>query len=279
MLRNHNHRTRDYLRSDRVIKRKRRRFTRILLVILFFLILIIGGIIFVVRLDAFAVKTLKVEGNHDVSADELITLANEYATSSWLYFFPRRNIAFYPTGSIEAELRARYPRFSDVAVYRTSINSVQIEVIERHPRALWCDSSEQCYTVDDQGFIYAPYVSASSTTADLIRFSGGAQDATNPIGTNINSSSTFSDITLLLQGMKERGLTPEHVVIRNNHEFSVKVNPGGDVIFSDIRPLNESLSNLSAALQSAAFKATSSPQTFEYIDTRFGNKIFFKLQK
>lgn len=282
MLRNNNHRTRDYLRTDRLVRRKRRKRTLRLIFSFILLIALLVGAFFVTRIDALSVATIRVEGNQEVSSDELINIAKMHASSSWLYMFPRQNIVLYPTSDIEADLRARYPRFSEVVVHRTGLNSIGIQVIERSPRALWCDADESCYAVDDQGYIYAPYSRGEdfgASTPELIRFTGGTQGTSSPVGTNLNSSSTFNDIALLLQGLKEMGLAPERVVIRNNNEFSVKVKPGGDVIFSDIRPLGDSLENLKAALQSAAFKSTSSPQTFDYIDTRFGNKIFFKIQK
>lgn len=276
MLRNNN-RNRDYLRSDRVIKRKRRRTARKFIILSVLLVLVMGGLVYVSRLEAFSVNNISVNGNLEVSANDLISVAEQSASSSWLYLFPRKNIALYPVDEIETELKSKYPRLANVFVHRTGLDSVKIQVIERKPQAIWCNEVNECFTVDDQGFIYAPVTESASTT-ELIRFSGVAQGTSSPIGTTINSSSTFSDIATLLQGMKERGLNPEEVVIRNNHEFAVRVRPGGNVIFSDIRPLNESLDNLSTALESPAFKSTSTPQSFEYIDTRFGNKIFFKLQ-
>ena len=130
-----------------------------------------------------------------------------------------------------------------------------------------------------QTAIFTGAVGEATVDTSLIRFSGGEQGTTTPVGTIINSSSTFSDIASLLKGMKDQGLSPEEVEIRNSHEFAVKVAPGGSVIFSDIRPLSDSLDNLSTALQSPAFKATSSVVNFDYIDTRFGNKIFFKIKQ
>ncbi len=280
MLRSHNHRNRDYLRSDRAAKRNRRRMTFRLGLVIFIFVFLAVGMLIVTRIDAFAVKDISVEGNREVTSSELIDIAQVHASSSWLYFFPRKSIVLYPTKELEADIKAKFPRFSDVAINRSGLSSIRIRVIERSPRALWCDDVQSsCYTVDDQGYIYARADDSFATTSELIRFVGGNSSSTSSvIGTNINSSSTFSDIVSLLQGMKDRGLTPEQVEIRNNHEFSVKVHPGGSVIFSDIHPFNESLGNLSAALESAAFKAASSSKDFEYIDTRFGNKIFFKLK-
>lgn len=287
MLRSRNHPTRDYLRSDRIIRRKRRRATLRIVVFLLLLALVAGGAITLTRVDALDIKNIVVQGNNEVSTDEVKNIAETYASSSWLYIFPQKNIIIYPTKDLENDLQSRYPRFSDVDVYRKGLTSIEIQVIERQPNALWCDENDSCFLVDKEGFIYAPFIGTitgetldrqSSSTSAFVIFSGGIAATSTPIGTTINSSSTFSSMISLLQGMKGHGLTPERVNIRNKHEFSVHVNPGGDVIFSDIRPLSESLDNLIAALESAAFKGTSSPQNFDYIDTRFGNKIFFKMK-
>ena len=215
MLRSHNHRNRDYLRSDRAAKRNRRRMTFRLGLVIFIFVFLAVGMLIVTRIDAFAVKDISVEGNREVTSSELIDIAQVHASSSWLYFFPRKSIVLYPTKELEADIKAKFPRFSDVAINRSGLSSIRIRVIERSPRALWCDDVQSsCYTVDDQGYIYARADDSFATTSELIRFVGGNSSSTSSvIGTNINSSSTFSDIVSLLQGMKDRGLTPEQVEI------------------------------------------------------------------
>ena len=144
MLRNHNHRTRDYLRSDRIVRRKRRKFTFRLTIFALLVVLFMSVAFFVVRLEAFAIKTIAVEGNIEVSTSELVTIAEGYANSSWLYVFPRKNILLYPVDKLEEDIKSKYQRFSHVEVHRVGFSSLAIQVIERQPKALWCDENSTC---------------------------------------------------------------------------------------------------------------------------------------
>ncbi len=268
----------------------RRRRRRIFLRLFFFFLIIcvlVGGIVWVARLDAFSVNTIRVQGNQSVSTESILAISMNDASTSWMYVFPRKNILFYPTSKITSDLKSQYPELLDVAVTRANLSEINITVSEREAKGLWCIESndlllnpnadatnDQCYVFDSNGFIFA---TSTSPDDSFIRFYGKHIEAATAIGTTIQSSSTYSEISKLIDGLKGHGLPVARVLIKNPHEFSVYLDKGGEVMFSDVRPLDQSLLNLITAVESPAFKASSSKQSFEYIDTRFGNKIFFKL--
>ena len=283
---------RDYLRSQRLAERRRRRlWVRGVLIVILSLFLL-GSLILVARMDAFTVRQVAIVGSTRVGDGELSAMADQDATGTWMYLIPRRNIFLYPTAHVATDIQAAYPQFSNVVVKRSGLSTIKIYVTERQPRALWCDgtapsetSASVCYLLDQTGYIYSTNTGSTSVQSDAyLRFYGGVEDMSAPIGNVLVSSSSFNEISLLAERMRQAGLVPESVLIRNPNEFSVHIAHNGNIIFSNTKPIQDEFENLKSALKSDAFKATSSNSTstvrrpFEYIDTRFGNKIFYKLK-
>ena len=287
------------LKSQRVTQ-KRRRAIIVRLVLLFVLIAaVITLAVVVIRLDAFKVQEISVAGNREISADDIRNVAEEYATGSVGFIFPKSNILLYPVGTVEASLKLKYPQLSEVLVTRAGLSAIHVQVLERQPRAMWCKSEslsdDECFLIDEKGYIYSkttPDILAilpSASSTPLIYFYGGVDDATttSPIGMTLRTTSRFLDILALVRNIQDSKLDAFGVLIVDAHEFSVLLSDGAELLFSDARPLDESFANLKTALSSDAFKATSSKATsasstskgFEYIDTRFGNKVFFKMKQ
>ena len=290
------------LKSQRITQ-KRRRGIIIRLVLFFVLLAVLASLaVVLMRLDAFKVQEISVTGNREISADDIRGVAEEYATGSVGFIFPKSNILLYPVSTVEASLNSKFPQLSEVLVTRTGLSAIHVQVLERQPRAMWCKSEslsdDECFLIDEKGYIYSKTtpdvlaVTSSATSTPLIYFYGGVDDTassslSSPIGATLRTTSHFLDILALVKNIQDSKLDAFGVLIVDNHEFSVLLSDGAELLFSDARPLDESFANLKTALSSDAFKATSSKATsatstskgFEYIDTRFGNKVFFKMKQ
>jgi hypothetical protein len=120
-----------------------------------------------------------------------------------------------------------------------------------------------------------------------------------PIGKYIFTRKMFDDISNTVSHLTEFGLVTKDVHVFGKDEIVFIVAGGGKIIFSDRLPWNVSIENLKSSLKSSVFteqggksttknhsiSSTSSsspmsvPTNFEYIDVRFGNKVFYKFNK
>jgi hypothetical protein len=120
-----------------------------------------------------------------------------------------------------------------------------------------------------------------------------------PIGKYIFTTKMFDDISRTVNHLREFGLETKDVHVFGKDEIVFTLVSAGKIIFSDRLPWDVSIENLKSSLKSSAFieqggKATTKnhsisstssssqmfiPTNFEYIDVRFGNKVFYKFNK
>jgi hypothetical protein len=112
---------------------------------------------------------------------------------------------------------------------------------------------------------------------DLLQVSGGElASSTKQIQHYAFDTKVFEIMKETVQALASSSLSVVHIAYRTPEQIEYVINGNGYVIVSGKRPLEESLGNLSAALKSSRFTPGTS---FEYIDTRFGNKVFFKIKE
>jgi hypothetical protein len=95
-----------------------------------------------------------------------------------------------------------------------------------------------------------------------------------PVGNRVYTERLFNDILRALNEIENIGYKVERVTVRSRDEIVFDIEHNGNILFSDRKPFDVSLDNFKASLHS---NALSSSTQFEYIDVRFGNKVFYKI--
>ena len=162
----------------------------------------------------------------------------------------------------------------------------RIEVSERRPAALWCDSD--CYYLDSTGLVYSPAPQFSNNP--LLVLTGLSLPI--PIGSRPLAISDFEHllkvraaINRLLQTAPDlAGQTIEAVSLTEpvDYTFNVRnvrlMSVGWRLLTVRRDPVETIVSRLAAAFSAPAFLAAYrlSGVTFDYLDIRFDRKVFYK---
>ena len=101
-----------------------------------------------------------------------------------------------------------------------------------------------------------------------------------PIGNYYISSSTqFEEITDFVKKIKQLGLGPQYIVAKAGEEFSLVISGDGEIYFDMKEPLSKAEQNLEALLRIPELaKNIAGIMPVDYIDLRYGNKLFYKLK-
>lgn len=271
--------------------RARRRRVRALIVL--GILVLCGGVVYAVSwisyLPQFNISGISVVGAQDIR-EELITRSLETVLDDGAYrILSRRNIFLYPRTSLEEIISESFPPVKSVRISRPSLLATDLVVTieEREPFARWCEEEgEQCYFLDDGGFIYAPVGdTAGTTTARTIPraqyiFSGGltapkgAASSTEPIGQWFVQAH-LPGLLSLLTYLGQAGFTVvsaqvegQDIFIRLQEGFLVKASFGADA--------GTLVKNLELVLSSDILKGKT--EELEYVDLRFGNRVYYKLR-
>ncbi len=212
-----------------------------------------------------------------------------YLKGSYFWLYPKNNAFWYPKKDLQKYLSDNFKRIDVIEIARKNLTTVEVRIIERKPVATWCDtlpgSNEvlnsdkisRCYFLDQDGTIFAeaPYFSGDA----YFKYYGHVSTST-PIGSYYLSSSTeFSEISSFVAKTKSLSIHPLYLIAKDNEQYSLVVEGGGEIYFDTKEPLSKVAQNLEALLRTPALStSTNFSLPIQYIDLRFGNKLFYKLK-
>jgi len=233
--------------------------------------LIVAGLWYGTRVSFLTITDITVEGGETIPHDVVKKIATETLQGTYIGIIPRQFAWWYPEAEILKNI-SHIPRMKDPQIIRESGRSLTIRFSEYEPYALWCAerSSEDCLFVDKTGYAFgaAP------------KLSGGAFLRYRTLGRDMQVGAVMAE---------RRNIdTMEQFValVEDNLQFpitQIETDTAGDVFYilagggefkATLRDdANKVFDNLRAILSSDEFKDVR-PGNFQYIDLRFGNKVF-----
>ena len=261
----------------------RARRQKIRLVSVLLLVALVGALIYAVSyvsyLPRYTVNTIDVTGAITVPP----AMVQEYIQSQLFTgahpFLSPANIFLYHRVGLQNETVGYFPRIKSVTISRDSLFSttLHVAVVERDAYAQWCASVTDCYEMDPSGFVFAQAPEATSTVAYTTSyvFGGGMSTSTNPIGTSFVSAHVPGIVALLKQ-LSEAGFHPLGATVLSDQDFAVQLTEGFAVKASFGEDATSLVHNLQLVLSSTALNGKA--DQIEYIDLRFGDRVYFKLK-
>lgn len=212
-----------------------------------------------------------------------------YLKGSYFLLFPKNNAFIYPKNGLENFLLDKFKRIETIDISLDGLNKIKITITERKPIAIWCTENKSTSTTTDSGIKENCYfIDQNSTIFALApNFSGnvyfkyyGLVTIDDPIGQKyIASTSVFSKINSFISDVKNFGMKPAYLKSIGEDEFSVALLSGGEIYFDTKKSLEDAKDNLNTLINSPEFKNYNiSNIPIDYIDLRYGNKLFYKLK-
>ncbi len=267
--------------------RRRRVKVAIALGVILLIAAAIWGISFVSYLPQLSVQTVSVSGVKSVDPQAIADYTQQLLGSSNT-FLSRRNIFLYPRVTIEKEIVANFPRVRLAHASRASLFSTTLDILveEREEYALWCPSTPlgtgvtpdlaQCYKMDETGYVFAAVDVASTTPTSRYIFSGGFPDAAGQeILGRVFAEGHLPGLVVLLTQLGQTGFEPKGITVEGDHDFVVPLVRGYYLKASYGQDADALTRNLQLILGSDALKDKT--DEIEYIDLRFGNRVYYKL--
>lgn len=267
--------------------RARRRRTRVLIAA--GILVLCGAVVYAVSwisyLPQFNISGVSVAGANGMK-EELIKRNVETVLDDGAYrILSRRNIFLYPRADLETIITS-LPPVKSVRITRSSVfaTDITITIEEREAFARWCTGMYQgeCYIMDAGGFIYAPMGWAGTATSSTqYIFAGGlppreeSATSTYPIGQSFVRAH-LPGLLSLLKFLGQAGFTPLGARVENNQDILMQLQEGFLLKASFGADAGTLVKNLQLVLSSDVLHGKQ--DSLEYIDLRFGNRVYYKLQ-
>ena len=242
--------------------------------VLFFVLGLITAILWYgSRLEPLTIAGTSIAGLQTVPALEVEKIVDAHLNGTYYKLVPKRFIWTYPDKKIINDLK-EIPRIKNVKLELGTGRILSIEIEEYQPYALWCDrtSGSNCLFLDYEGYAFAPAPVLSGSL--LKRYASSNVELA--MGVSPFTKEFIKKTDVISESIREEfSLKTEYIEKTDRFEVNF-YQVGGGVLFINLQQEAEvTLSNLRAILQSEDFKHLEA-DNFEYIDLRFGDKVFVK---
>jgi hypothetical protein len=235
------------------------------------------AVFYTARLPALAITAVEVKGTHLVSGDALKRLVEEKLKGSYGFIIPHRNTFLFPQAAIRTGSLKQFPALANITFLRNGLNTLTVTAEERKTVAFWCGdassgnaSSTSCYQMDKNGFIFTDAVSQDG----YVRFYG--QLSGEPVGSRYLDGA-FASLKTTIEGIGTvtNHIPAEVVVDSASNDVALTFEDGGILKFVRSKDNASTLENIASVFASQNFKTK---KDFEYVDFRFGDKVYVKFK-
>jgi cell division septal protein FtsQ len=222
------------------------------------------------RASSLTLSEIDASGGETIEHTTIEKIAHDTLEGKYLGFIPRRFAWWYPEQEIIQKISA-VERIYNVQLLRENGTTLHISYDEYVPHALWCNSAteDNCMFLSDQGYAFAPAPQLSG--GSFLRFITSGREAA--IGEVPLEKPVYDAALEVVRLLAEKGWFVSHVEIDQVGDVFLSLVGGGELkIHTDESPA-QIVENLLTVLTAPEFEHVQ-PGNFQYIDLRYGNKVF-----
>ncbi len=262
------------LPKSSIKQRRRKRLLLVAGIIFALLVLVFLLSLWLANTALFKITHVSVSGEDVIPENSIETVVQDNITGRFAGLYSKANIFLYPKHKIEADLRALYPTLMSADIHALDFHTITVAVTERAPAALWCDDSS-CSLIDKDGLVYAhaPDYSGNVYETYVGALPGGALPQQFLTPTEFHSLSA-------LVGALNKKIAPDavsKVIVDENNDVHLHISSGYEILFA-LKDNGGSVFEHFTLILTADPFTTHPLSDFEYIDLRFGDKVYYKLK-
>jgi len=265
-------------------ERRRTRRRRAVIALVIVILLSVAGILYELRLDGTRISHVQIFGGDPSFAD----IATRAMQGSYFGIIPRNSTFFYPGSRIRAAIIDAHPDIAAISMFRNGVTGLSIKVNDRVAIARWCGlaptpapvpgepghgSDEYCYVFDASGFIFAAAATTTKTVNAFALYAPLAGDTLEPLRATLAHAEKLPGAFDFARELKTLGSPVTRVIIRGDEVDNV-LESGTRITY-----VLGNEQNAFTALVSARDSFNLADGSVDYIDLRFGGKVYLKRRK
>lgn len=232
-------------------------------------------------LPKYSVTSVNVSGAEIVSPKLIRAYAETKLNDGTSPIISRQNIFLYPREEIEKGITGYFPRIQKAEVERNSMlaQAVTVKLTERNPFALWCSDDQECFLMDESGFIFARAESSAENTDPIFRGGLSVKAGITASETAIGQTflpGRFAGMLDLFDRLRKAGFAPTGASVHDDQDFTVSFSEGFLLRAAFAENATALVRNLQLSLTAEPVKGK--VNKLEYIDLRFGNRVYYKFK-
>lgn len=271
------------------IRERKRKCIRFGLYVICFLFLV-GCVTYASNNENFRIQEIYIITNGVIEKTEFTSLVEAELKGSIFGVWPKDSAFIIRHENIKNAIEQQFPRVESVNMKRTGFFGLSITIKEKSPVALWCgdlvpliayaetrkeERSQdelwgKCYLLDKNGYIYAR---APLFSGDVFPRYYGALEQAEPIGQQYIPRENFLVWQDLYVSLHEQEIQPQALLFVDEIDVELYLVNGIKILIPRDEDMEVLKRRLFSLLDSDAIDES---KEVEYVDLRFGKKVFIK---
>lgn len=269
-------------------KKRRRKLARIVSFFLVVMSALFGLALYGLYRPAVSISRVQISGTEVLNPGEIEKVVLEELGGKYWRIFPKKSTFFYPKTDLMGKLKKDFKRIDKIDIKRDGFTGIAISLSERPEHYLWCGRDfvqnrthlDDCYFADSGGYIFskAPYYSGDI----FLEFYGPLTLGSNssPISGTILPEDEFGKLMLFRAGLTEMNFVPTKILLNLDGDYEIYFSGGGKILATGKNDLSKNIEYLKLAIATDPLKTKieTSRADLDYLDLRFGNKVFYRFK-
>jgi cell division septal protein FtsQ len=233
--------------------------------------LIVSGMWYGTRISSLTITTVSITGGETIDHAVVEAAVQAQLEGAYLGLIPKRFVWWYPEMAVYEAVRV-VPRVKDPQVERTSGTELSVSFDEYVPFALWCvdRTDADCLFIDETGYAFT--AAPQLTGGALVRYH--SLGATPKVGDYMTSGEYLKTMTDFMRLSAHNAQIEISAVEFDSADDVFYILAGGGELRATLHDSAiQVFENLEAILGAKEFTHIK-PGNFQYIDLRFGSKVF-----
>lgn len=251
----------------------------------FFIILAVIFTVFLL-LRSTTISQIEISGNVSVPKEELLQKIFSLTTKKQLYLFSQKYLPFFNSKDAEDILQDEF-FLHEISITKKYPRSLFVQLQEEKPFIVIIEEDE-AYYIDVEGKIMGKAISREVQKETILNYDIlrhkifynnipliYSLQNTKLINTNTTNNMLFNNVKTLIENIKKISININYYEIDENEKYISAFTADGWKIFFSLdekNPLNAQVKKLQLILENQLKVG----KIIEYIDLRFGEKVFYR---
>lgn len=239
----------------------------------FLFLIFAAGSVYALQLPEWQIRRLEISGLEVLGEEEIRVRILSEISGNYAPFIPRSSFFLVRGKEINNTLVNEFPRIEIVSVDKKFPDTLSIQIKERKLWGIFC-SVQNCAYIDKNGVLYEE--APSSQGSLILKIASDAESFSIP--SKILDDLTVGKMEFLSLGLKEKlnlNVIGYQLFSKIPGEIRVTVSDGFKIYFNRDDDLENAFKVIKTVLDEEIKEKRG---RLEYIDARFGNKVFYKLR-
>lgn len=232
------------------------------------------GVLSGLRLSHWQIQKLSFSGLEVLKEEEIEDEIRRALSGTYFFLIPQSSLFVAHTEALAENLLNKFPRIEDVTVTKKFPDTLEVSIVEKKLFGIFC-GRETCAYIDRSGFAYETAPHASGALILKIK-----SDAPGGIaGQHVVDRQLIERMVFLSEKMQQDlGVVAVGYELVSNvpREIRAETNQGFKIFFNR----DDDFENVFRVIKKVLTEEIKDKiSKLEYIDARFGNKVFYKMKK